>query len=154
MSELIDKALADCDDTDVVIMGHNVLGETGRVFKKLFGDAKAIIIADENTWAVAGEQTKASFKANGVETVEPMIFPGRPTVYACYENIEKIRDHIRDLDGVIACSIGSKPRRFDLGGTVSGARGVRAQSTGGGVMRARSLTAGLGAAVVVTSLTF
>ena len=107
MSELIDKALADCDDTDVVIMGHNVLGETGRVFKKLFGDAKAIIIADENTWAVAGEQTKASFKANGVETVEPMIFPGRPTVYACYENIEKIRDHIRDLDGVIACSIGS-----------------------------------------------
>ena len=107
MSELIDKALADCDDTDVVIMGHNVLGETGRVFKKLFGDAKAIIIADENTWAVAGEQTKASFKANGVETVEPMIFPGRPTVYACYENIEKIRDHIRDLDGVIACSIDS-----------------------------------------------
>ena len=107
MSELIDKALADCDDTDVVIMGHDVLDETGRVFKELFGGAKAIIIADENTWAVAGEQTKASFETHGVETVEPMIFPGRPTVYACYENIEKIRDHIRDLDGVIACSIGS-----------------------------------------------
>ena len=60
MSELIDKALADCDDTDVVIMGHDVLDETGRVFKELFGGAKAIIIADENTWAVAGEQTKAS----------------------------------------------------------------------------------------------
>ena len=107
MSELIDKALADCDDTDVVIMGHDVLDETGRVFKELFGGAKAIIIADENTWAVAGEQTKTSFETHGVETVEPMIFPGRPTVYACYENIEKIRDHIRDLDGVIACSIGS-----------------------------------------------
>ena len=52
MSELIDKALADCDDTDVVIMGHDVLDETGRVFKELFGGAKAIIIADENTWAV------------------------------------------------------------------------------------------------------
>lgn len=107
MSELIDKALADCGDTDVVVMGRNVLEETGRVFKELFGDAKAIIIADENTWAVAGEQTKASLKGAGVETVEPMIFPGRPAVYACYENVEKIRDHMRDLDGVIACSIGS-----------------------------------------------
>lgn len=50
MSELIDKALADCGDTDVVVMGRNVLEETGRVFKELFGDAKVIIIADENTW--------------------------------------------------------------------------------------------------------
>ena len=33
MSELIDKALADCGDTDVVVMGRNVLEETGRVFK-------------------------------------------------------------------------------------------------------------------------
>lgn len=107
MSELIDKALADCGDTDVVVMGRNVLEETGRVFKELFGDAKVIIIADENTWAVAGEQTKASLEGAGVETVEPMIFPGRPAVYACYANVEKIRDHMRDLDGVIACSIGS-----------------------------------------------
>ena len=30
MSELIDKALADCGDTDVVVMGRNVLEETGR----------------------------------------------------------------------------------------------------------------------------
>ena len=88
-------------------MGRGGREETGRVFKELFGDAKAIIIADENTWAVAGEQTKASLKGAGVETVEPMIFPGRPAVYACYENVEKIRDHMRDLDGVIACSIGS-----------------------------------------------
>lgn len=102
MSELIDKALADCGDTDVVVMGRNVLEETGRVFKELFGDAKVIIIADENTWAVAGEQTKASLEGAGVETVEPMIFPGRPAVYACYANVEKIRDHMRDLDGVIA----------------------------------------------------
>ena len=43
MSELIDKALADCGDTDVVVMGRNVLEETGRVFKELFGDAKVII---------------------------------------------------------------------------------------------------------------
>jgi hypothetical protein len=32
-------------------MGRNVLEETGRVFKELFGDAKVIIIADENTWS-------------------------------------------------------------------------------------------------------
>lgn len=107
MSELIDKALADCDDTDVVVMGHDVLNQTGPVFKKLFDGSRAILIADDNTWAAAGEKVQDSLREAGVEMVEPMIFPGRPTVYACYENIEKIRDHLSGLDGVIACSIGS-----------------------------------------------
>ncbi|MDN5976214.1 sn-glycerol-1-phosphate dehydrogenase [Acidipropionibacterium jensenii] len=107
MSELIERALADSDDTDVVVMGHGVLDQTGPVFTKLFGDAKAIIIADGNTWGVAGEAVKASLTGAGVELVEPMIFPAHPTVYAAYENVQKIRDHLAGLDGVIACSIGS-----------------------------------------------
>lgn len=107
MSELIEKALADSDDTDVVVMGHGVLDQTGPVFTKLFGDAKGIIIADGNTWGVAGEAVKASLEAAGVELVEPVVFPARPTLYASYENVERIRDHLAGLDGVIACSIGS-----------------------------------------------
>ncbi|WP_027588112.1 sn-glycerol-1-phosphate dehydrogenase [Acidipropionibacterium thoenii] len=107
MSELIERALADSDDTDVVVMGHGVLDQTGPVFRKLFGDAKGIVIADGNTWAVAGEAVTASLRQAGVELVEPLVFPARPTVYASYENVEKVRDHLAALDGVIACSIGS-----------------------------------------------
>lgn len=107
MSELIEKALADSDDTDVVVMGHGVLDQTGEVFKKLFGDAKGIVIADGNTWEAAGDAVTASLKAAGVELVDPLVFPAHPTVYADYGNVEKIRDYLAKLDGVIACSIGS-----------------------------------------------
>lgn len=106
MSELIEKALADCDDTDVVVMGIDVLDQTGPTFRKLFGDAKAIIVADGNTWGVAGEAVTSSLTAVGVELGEPLLFPAHPTVYASYENVEKVRDHLAGQDG-IAVSIGS-----------------------------------------------
>ncbi len=106
MSELIQKALADCADTDVVLMGHHVLAQTGEVFRKLFPGSKGIVVADGNTWSVAGEAVTASLKAAGVDLVDPYVFPGRPTLYASYENVEKLRDHLGGLD-VIACSIGS-----------------------------------------------
>ena len=60
MSELIDKALADCDDTDVVIMGHNVLGETGRVLLRPSGTEPVVRVMveapDEET---AGREAEA-----------------------------------------------------------------------------------------------
>ncbi|MFC7580045.1 sn-glycerol-1-phosphate dehydrogenase [Schaalia naturae] len=106
MSDLIRQALADADDTAVVVMGHDVLGETGRVFTELFGGSRAIVVADENTWAVAGDAVTASLRAAGVPLEDPYVFPGRPTLYASYDNAEKLRDHLRGVDA-IACSIGS-----------------------------------------------
>ncbi len=106
MPDLIEKALADADDTDVVIMGLNVVGDTGQVFRQLFGDASAIVIADANTWEAAGEVVTRSLERAGVKVVEPRIFPGHPTLYAGYGNVEALREHLRGLDA-IACSIGS-----------------------------------------------
>jgi len=106
MSDLILQALADADDTATVVMGHHVLGRTGRVFTDLFGDAHAIVVADGNTWAVAGQAVTSSLTAAGVHLEDPYIFPGRPTLYASYDNAQKVRDHLRGVDA-IACSIGS-----------------------------------------------
>jgi glycerol-1-phosphate dehydrogenase [NAD(P)+] len=106
MSDLIAKALADADDTDVVVMGHNVLGQTGEVFKKLFGDARAIVVADGITWDVAGEQVTKSLTDAGVKLAERYVFPGHPTLYASYDNVEILRDHLKTVDA-IAVSIGS-----------------------------------------------
>lgn len=106
MSDLIQKALADADDTKVVVMGHGVLERTGPVFKDLFGDAAAIVVADGNTWEVAGEAVTASLRDAGVPLVEPYVFPGHPTLYASYDNAEVLRDHLEGVDA-IACSIGS-----------------------------------------------
>ena len=99
MSEdLIERALASADDTDEVVMGDDVLGETGRLFRRLFGDAGGVVIADGNTWAVAGEQVTASLRGAGVELAEPYVFPARPSVYAEYENVELLREFLAPLD--------------------------------------------------------
>ncbi|WP_028821903.1 sn-glycerol-1-phosphate dehydrogenase [Propionimicrobium lymphophilum] len=105
MADLIQEALKTSTDTKAIAFGRGVIKETGRIFKELFGDAKGIIIADGNTWEVAGEQVKASLEEAGVELVEPFIFPGTPTLYAGYENVERVRDHVKDMD-VRCVSIG------------------------------------------------
>ncbi len=102
----MEKALKDADDTDIVVLGDGVLGQTGPVFKKLFGDARGIVIADGNTWAAAGEPVVASLKAAGVDLTEPYIFPAHPAVYAGYDTVELVKGIIHDANAV-ACTIGS-----------------------------------------------
>lgn len=106
MSELIERALTSADDTDAVIMGNGVLDQTGGLFTRLFGDAGGVIIADGNTWAVAGEQVSESLRQAGVRLAEPYVFPASPSVYAKYENVELLRDFLAPLD-VNAVVIGS-----------------------------------------------
>ncbi|MFZ2259766.1 MAG: sn-glycerol-1-phosphate dehydrogenase, partial [Luteococcus japonicus] len=67
---------------------------------------RAIVIADENTWAVAGDAVRDSLTAAGVEQAEPYVFPGTPTLYAGYENVEILREHLRGIDAV-AVSVAS-----------------------------------------------
>lgn len=105
---LIEKALQTATDTKAIEVGRGVVSRTGEVFARLFPGKPAIIVADENTWAVAGEQTAASLTAAGVEQLEPYIFPGKPTLYASYDNIEIIREVLRGVDAVpVAVSSGT-----------------------------------------------
>lgn len=100
MSELIQQALENATDTKAIVTGRGVVDQTGRVFKDLFGEATAIIVADENTWAAAGEQVKASLEGAGVPLEEPYIFPGTPTLYAGYENVTTLREHLQGVDAI------------------------------------------------------
>ncbi|MGI5950370.1 MAG: iron-containing alcohol dehydrogenase, partial [Brooklawnia sp.] len=104
MSQLIEQALQRSTDTKAIVMGSGVLDQTGEVFKEVFGGATCILVADENTWAVAGAQVQDAMRAAGIEMVEPYIFPGTPTLYAGYENVEMLREHLAGLDAIV-CSI-------------------------------------------------
>ena len=70
MSELIAQALENATDTEAIVTGRGVVDQTGQVFRDTFGQATAIIVADENTYAVAGEQVKASLTAAGIDQAE------------------------------------------------------------------------------------
>ncbi|HOB80054.1 MAG TPA: sn-glycerol-1-phosphate dehydrogenase [Ornithinibacter sp.] len=108
MSELIDRALADASDTKVAIVGEGVLEQVAPAFKRLFGDAPAIVVGDERTMDVAGNAVVDYLRAGGVTVLDPYVFPGDPELYAKYENCEVLRDALRDLPGnAVAVGAGS-----------------------------------------------
>jgi len=106
--ERIKGALRDATDTKVVTINTGALDSVAEIFEQSFGDATAVVVTDENMWAAAGEQVQKNLEAAGRETVEPYVFPGKPTLYAKYDNIEILRDALRAYDAVpVAVGSGS-----------------------------------------------
>ena len=106
-SELIATALKTADETKAIAFGDEVLADTGKIFAAEFPGAKVLVVADENTFGAAGDVVVSSLKEARVEFAEdPYLFPGTPTLYAGYENVEILRDHVKPLENTVICSIG------------------------------------------------
>jgi len=97
----IDDALTTATDTKAALISRDAVSEAGRLFTEVFGDAKALVVADENTWAVTGQAVVDSLAAAGVVMLEPYVFAGKPTLYADYSNVVVLRDHAVATDAVI-----------------------------------------------------
>ena len=107
-TSLIQTALKSATDTKDIVFGHGVLDQMGPMFARLFPGKEVLVVADENTFAAAGEGVVQSLKDAGVPFAqEPYVFPGTPTLYAGYENVEILREYIRPLENAIVCSIAS-----------------------------------------------
>ena len=100
MSELIERALQTSTDTKAVIAGESAIAQVAEVFRSTFGDRPAIVVGDERTMAVAGDAVVQQLTAAGIELAEQYVFPGEPELYARYENIEVLRDALREVDAV------------------------------------------------------
>jgi glycerol-1-phosphate dehydrogenase [NAD(P)+] len=98
--ERINAALRDATDTQNVTIGKGVLASVDDVFGRSFGDAAAVVVADEKTFEVAGKEVQQHLEAAGRETVEPYVFPYQPMLYAGYDNIETLREALREHDAV------------------------------------------------------
>ncbi len=98
--ERINAALREATDTENVTIGSGVLASVDDLFGKSFGDRPAVVVADENTFAVAGEEVQRYLKEAGRELVEPYVFPGEPTLYAEYANIEKLVEAFRGHEAI------------------------------------------------------
>lgn len=108
MTELIQKALETATETKDIIFGNDVNKEIGPMFKRLYPDMKAIVVADENTWGAVGEEVVKSLEEAGVEFAdEPYMFPGTPTLYGDYTNTEKLREAMRPYENTIIVSLGA-----------------------------------------------
>lgn len=100
MSDLIERALQTSTDTKAVIAGADAIAQVAELFTATFGDRPAVVVGDERTMDVAGNAVAEALRAGGIDVVDPYVFPGDPELYAKYENIEVLRDALRDIDAV------------------------------------------------------
>lgn len=105
-SDLIRDALAAASDTAAVVVGPGVVEQTGPTFTTVFPGQRAVVVADETTWAVAGPQVTGSLRAAGAELEAPVVYPGHPVLLADGETVADLRQRLEATDAV-ACSVGS-----------------------------------------------
>jgi glycerol-1-phosphate dehydrogenase [NAD(P)+] len=96
---LIELALENARDTRRVLLGHGVVGETGRLAAELFGGAACVIVADENTFPAAGRQVFDALGQAGLTRHEPMVLPNEG-LYAEYSQVDRIRERLENTDGM------------------------------------------------------
>ena len=99
-TDLIRAALRGAGDTDDVVIAAGALASVGEVFGRTFGDAPVVVVADENTYAVAGAEVHRRLQAAGHTVVDPYVFPGRPTLRAEYGNIATLAGWLRTHDAI------------------------------------------------------
>ncbi len=102
--ERIAKALSVATDTKVFEMGYDHLKLVPTFFKEYFPGKKAEIIADCNTWRVAGEEVFGYFKDAGIETLY-YIIPEKE-FHAEWRFVEDVENELKK-NGATAVSVGS-----------------------------------------------
>ena len=106
MTDVVSTALENAETTRVVTVGRGVLTDSGRSIAGMLDGHPALLVADERTWQAAGDAVRLSLEEAGVTLVEPMVFPGTPTLYAAYGHAEEIRERLRET-GAFGVAIGS-----------------------------------------------
>ncbi|MCF0174641.1 MAG: sn-glycerol-1-phosphate dehydrogenase, partial [Bacteroidales bacterium] len=101
----IKTALQHTTDTKELAIGPGYASKAGEVFAKLFPGAKAAIIADTNTYGVAGETVIKSLEEKGIAYEKPFVIDD-PDLYAEWKFIELIENFLRPLN-VVAITVGS-----------------------------------------------
>jgi len=92
------EALAEADETRALEIGEGVLGRAPALFAAQFGDAAAVVVSDEATFAAAGSEVDAALRAAGRRAETPFAF-GRD-VYAGFDDVERLEAALRRTDAV------------------------------------------------------
>jgi len=99
-SPLLARAVALASDTEVVEIGRGVLADVAHHVAGL--GAPLLIVADQTTWAAAGERVSGLLAEAGVPMVAPLIFPGLPSLHPTRETCDVVR---AALEGSGACGV-------------------------------------------------
>jgi glycerol-1-phosphate dehydrogenase [NAD(P)+] len=93
-------------ETEDVLVGDDTLKSAPDLFGRAFAQQPAVIVADATTFRVAGRAVHDAMLAAGHQMLEPLVFPGDPTLHADYEHIRALRESLRPA-GAIPIAVGS-----------------------------------------------
>lgn len=105
-TDRITQALRAVSATASVTLGSGVLAAAGALFTQTFGARPAVVVADENTFAAAGEAVQAALAAAGIALEPAYIFPGAPVLHADFEHVLTLEAALR-AHAAIPVAVGS-----------------------------------------------
>ena len=104
-NSLVAKALAAATDTAALEIGIDILDRVPKMFCEQFAGARALVVADENTWRVAGKTVYEYLQQAGIGCDEPYIFTDKD-LHAEWHYIEMLDAKLSSTDA-IAVAVGS-----------------------------------------------
>jgi glycerol-1-phosphate dehydrogenase [NAD(P)+] len=99
-NDKFEAALQLASDTRHVLIGKGTLEAVPATFNQAFGDTPAVIVADTNTYAAAGEAVDRQLRGAGIEVLTPVIFPGQPALYADFDNVLELGQQLANLNAI------------------------------------------------------
>jgi len=103
----MEQALQSINDTRAMRIGAGIIGQTGDLFVKQFPHSRAMVVADTNTYPIAGKQVEESLMKAGVVVEEHMIYEGN-NLHANFDTMGVLLDKLKQLPNeVIPIAVGS-----------------------------------------------
>src|SRR5947208_11384553 len=96
---LLAEALKTASETRALEIGSGILKNTPEVFREVFADRPAVIVADENTFRAAGQEVLDAFRRAGDSCCEPFIYCD-PNLYAEYEYVIRLEESLSCHDAI------------------------------------------------------
>ena len=105
---LADAALAEASTTRHLVVEPGGLALAGTLVPTLFPGRPVVIVADETTYAIAGDEVNAVLRAVGHPVLEPIMFPGSPSLRPDTRHVASIRGRFEAAgEPVLPLAVGS-----------------------------------------------
>lgn len=92
-------ALSSARETRALVVGPGVLAQAGRVFQEQFAGHRAVLVADETTYPLAGHAVAEALARAGVVTLPPFLYRD-PALYAEFRFVEQLESALRTHDAI------------------------------------------------------
>lgn len=95
----VEEALKAANETRALRIGEGILNQVAELFNEQFPGEKAIIVADQTTYQIAGEKVVEELKSAGIAQETPFIFTD-PELYAEYKFVDQLIEGLKNHNAI------------------------------------------------------